>query len=209
MTIESVNQMKVQIKQLFSLAFVALLGLVLYAGSALAQDTSGTPLITTTVTAPTGTTATVTTTLTMGDQMLARFGQDGFNQMVARMTTMHGATVTAQMLAQDATAADCPMHDGTMAGMGMMGQQGMAGMGMMGQQGMAGMGMMGQQNMAGRQGMMGQGRGMMGHGAMAQREMGGMMGGSWLPDWAQQGLHNFMGWGMGRVGANGGPGAAK
>ena len=202
--------MKVQIKQLFSLAFVALLGLVLYAGSALAQDTSGTPvvttpLITTTVTAPTVTTATVTTTLTMGDQMLARFGQDGFNQMVARMTTMHGATVTAQMLAQDATAADCPMHDGTMAGMGMMGQQGMTGQpGMMGQQGM-----MGEQNMAGRQGMMGQGRGMMGHGAMAQREMGGMMGGSWLPDWAQQGLHNFMGWGMGRGATNGGPAATK
>ena len=70
--------MKVQIKQLFSLAFVALLGLVLYAGSALAQDTSTTPVVTTTVTAPTGTTATVTPTLTMGDQMLARFGQDGF-----------------------------------------------------------------------------------------------------------------------------------
>jgi hypothetical protein len=198
--IESVNQMKVQIKQLFSLAFVALLGLVLYAGSALAQDTSSIPVVTTTVTAPTVPVSTVTTatTTTRGEQMLARFGQDGFNQMIARMTTMHGATVTAQMLAQEATAVDCPMHDGTMAGMGMMGQQGMTG----------------------QPGMMGQGRGMMGHGAMAQRDMGGMMSGaqqrgfnmmrgSWLPDWAQQGLHNFIGWGMGRGGANGGPAATK
>lgn len=184
MTIESVNQMKVQIKQLLSLTFVTLLGVTLYAGSALAQDTSGTPVVTTTVT--------TAATPTRGEQMLTRFGQDAFNQMVARMTTMHGATVTAQMLAQAATAADCPMQEGTMAPMGMMGQQ----------------------NMAGRQGMMGQDRGLMGHGSMAQRDMGGMMGGtqqhgsnmmrsSWLPDWAQQGLHDFMGWGMDHFGSHG------
>lgn len=180
--------MKVQIKQLLSLAFVALLGLVLYAGSALAQDTSDTSVVTTTVTAPTVTASSVTTATlpTRGEQMLARFGQDAFNQMVARMTTMHGATITAQMLAQPATAADCPMHDGTMAGMGMMGQKGMAG----------------QPGMMGRQGMMGDG-------SMARRDMRGMMRGSWLPDWAQQGLHDFMGWGMGWSGANGEPAATK
>ncbi len=179
--------MKTRTKRLFSVLLLALLVLAVYAGSALAQDNSGTATPT----------AAPSTVLTMREQMLARLGQAEFDQMVARMTAIHGAAATAEMLAKTADMADCPMCNGDSAGMGMM-QPGMM-----------------------QQDTMGQGRGMMGHrSTMPQGSMGnpmdgqnmrgpGMMRGSWmsenswLPDWAQQGLHDFMGWGMDHFGSHG------
>jgi len=164
---------------------LTLLVLAVYAGSALAQDDTATA--TSTVVA-----------LTMREQMLARLGQAEFDQMVARMTAMHGAAVTEEMLAQSADTADCAMCNGDRAGMGMM-QHGMM-----------------------QPGTMGQDRGMMGHGSMMQHQGGmgstmdgqnmrgpGMMRGSWMgenswmPNWMQQGLHDFMNWGMDHFGSHG------
>lgn len=204
--IESVNEMKLRMKQLVGVLALTALVVGLYAGSALAQATSGAAAATSTAvpTAP---------VLTMRQQMLDRLGEDAFAQMVARMTAMHGAAATEAMLAQPATGTTCPLCDGTNPGMGMMGGS-QRGPGMMGQaQGMMRSNRMGQGAMMGRQGSAQNGNQGDNSGAWRGQSMrgSGMMRGSWmgengwLPNWMQQGWHDFMGWGMGRFGPNAAP----
>lgn len=201
--IESVNEMKLRTKQLLGMLILTALVLGLYAGSALAQDTSGaaTAVPTAVPAAP---------VLTMRQQLLTRLGEAGFAQMVARMTAMHGAAATEAMLDQPATGDICPLCDGTNARMGMMGGS-MQGRGMMGQgQGMMRNNGMGQGAMMGRND--GAQRGYQGDNRGAWRDQSmrgpGMMRGSWmgengwLPNWMQQGWHDFMGWNMGRFAPN-------
>lgn len=208
--IESVNEMKLRTKQFVGVLALTVLVWGLYAGSALAQTTGGAA-----ATPTAGPTAPV---LTMRQQMVERLGEDGFAQMVARMTAMHGAAATEAMLDQPATGANCPLCDGTNPGMGMM-DQSMMGRGMMGQgHGMLRANGMGQGTMMGRNagaqsGYQGDNSGAWRGQSMRGQSMRGpgMMRGSWmgengwLPNWMQQGWHDFMGWDMGRFGPNATP----